>query len=224
MTRRVAVLRPEPGNAQSVARLHAMGLTPVALPIFTILPLDWEAPVASDYDGLLFTSANSLRFGGAGLMALRSLPVLAVGAATARASKAAGFDVIHTGTKDAAQLLAQAQATGKTRLLHIGGEDKTISAGGMIADSIAVYASRPSQIDRALLSDLAGCVVLLHSPRAAAHFAGLVDESAEKRSNFRIATISAAVAAAAGEGWAGVTIADAPDETALLNLAARLAD
>jgi uroporphyrinogen-III synthase len=63
-----------------------------------------------------------------------------------------------------------------------------------------------------------GALALLHSPRAAALFASLVAE----RGRRRIAAISPAAAAAAGEGWAEAHAAAAPRDQALLELAARL--
>ena len=59
--RRVLVLRPEPGAAATVKRARARGLDAVAIPLFEIEPLAWEAPPAGGFDGLLLTSANAVR-------------------------------------------------------------------------------------------------------------------------------------------------------------------
>ena len=106
MTRTLAVLRPEPGNAATVARARAAGFATLSLPVFAVVPLAWDVPDPADYDALILTSANAVRHAGAGLDRLRVLPVFAVGARTAAAARAAGFDVAQTGCEDAAALLA----------------------------------------------------------------------------------------------------------------------
>jgi uroporphyrinogen-III synthase len=61
-------------------------------------------------------------------------------------------------------------------------------------------------------------LALLHSPRAAALFAGLAGD----RSRIRVAAISLRTARAAGEGWQSVAVAPRPRDQALLELAAEL--
>ncbi|MFL6765128.1 MAG: uroporphyrinogen-III synthase, partial [Sphingomicrobium sp.] len=76
---RLLVLRPEPGASATVKRARERGLDVIAIPLFEIEPVVWEAPQATDYDGLLLTSANAVRCGGGGLGRLRPLKVYAVG-------------------------------------------------------------------------------------------------------------------------------------------------
>ena len=71
------------------------------------------------------------------------------------------------------------------------------------------------------LATLAGQVALIHSPRAAARLAALVPPAA--RATIRLATLSAAVSAAAGEGWARVEHAPAPRDDLLLAIAVAMA-
>ena len=59
--RRVLVLRPEPGASATVERARELGLDAVAVPLFEIEPVAWEAPEAARFDGLLLTSANAVR-------------------------------------------------------------------------------------------------------------------------------------------------------------------
>lgn len=224
MSRRVAVLRPEPGNRRSITTLRAMGIEPISLPLFEIASIAWDVPPLCDHDAILFTSANSLRFGGEGLNRLHSLPALAVGAATGSAAQAAGFALHHCGSGNADDLLRDASALGFSRLLHLGGEDTTIDVGETITRSITVYASRALPIDPARLTNLVDSVVLLHSARAANRFAELVVAGGHSRSDFRIAAMSHAVAETAGNGWAARQVADTPEEAALLAQAAKLAD
>ena len=74
-----------------------MGLDVQGAPLFTIEPVEWEAPAPGQYDGLLVGSANIFRHGGKQLEKLTKLPVHAVGETTADAARTAGFLVGRTG-------------------------------------------------------------------------------------------------------------------------------
>lgn len=224
MTRRVIVVRPEPGNAATCARAAAAGLGAVALPLFEVVALPWSPPDASAYDALLLTSANTLRHGGRALDRFQALPVLAVGETTAGAARAAGFEVVATGTNDAAGLIALAAAAGVTRALHLGGRDRGIAIGGPVCTSIAVYASEAVPVAPALLAVLENAIVLLHSARAARRVGTLVDAHGPPRGSIRIAALSAAITRAARPGWDAVAIAVTPSDAALLAAANALVD
>jgi uroporphyrinogen-III synthase len=216
---RLAVLRPEPGNAATAARAEALGATVVRLPLFEVHPLAWIAPDPAQFDALLLTSANAVRHGG--LQAMRRLPVLAVGAATAKAARAAGFAVARTGSGDAAALLDDSPDF--SRILHLAGRDRAAS-GGRVTTAISVYASDPVAIAAEAIAALAGSIAVLHSARAAARFAELVDHAGLARDTLCLAAISAVVAQAAGSGWRAVTVAPVPSDAALLAAAFRLGD
>lgn len=215
MTRPVLVLRPEPGNAVTVARLRARDLTAIALPLFMVVPVGWTVPDSGDHDALLLTSANAIRHGGAGLDRLISLPVIAVGAETARVAQGAGFTVVATGTKDSQALLPEIHAY--ERILHLAGRDHRAPE---TVRSVTVYASNPVAVTTL---PAANAVVMLHSPRAARRFAELISVWAIDRTAVRLAVMSPAVGDAAGEGWASVTIAAKPTDIALVASAAKLA-
>jgi uroporphyrinogen-III synthase len=208
VTRPLGVLRPEPGNTATATRIGALGYTALRLPLFAVEPTDWSAPDPAGYDALLLTSANAVRFGGKQLQLLRSLPVIAVGAATAAAARNAGFAVEMTGEADVSALDLPG------RVLHLAGRDHHPVPGG---DTRIVYASVTQMPD---LTPLVGGVALVHSPRAARRLAELVDD----RSTIAIAAISAAAATAAGAGWRAVTVADRPTDPATITAALTLAD
>ena len=216
--RPVAVLRPEPGNAATAARIEALGLDAIRLPLFAVAPVAWDCPDPAAHDAVLLTSANAVRHGGAGLERLHALPVFAVGAATARAARDAGFDVALTGNADAAALLAAAKASGVTRGLHLGGRERTVMVGGPVSAAITVYAS--DAVPEVDLAPLQGSVALLHSARAARRLAAL----AVDRGDIRLAVLSEALVVAAGSGWDRIAVAGAPDDQALLAAACALAD
>ncbi|MGN6279317.1 MAG: uroporphyrinogen-III synthase [Sphingomonas sp.] len=221
MTRRVAVLRPEPGNAVTVAALARIGLEAIALPLFEVTPLPWTAPGPSAHDGLLLTSANAIRHAGAGLAGLNDLPVFAVGAATAQAAERAGLDVVAMGSEGAAAIAAIAVDRGYRRLLHLAGRDHAPTPPGVTA-VIAVYDSGELPVAADALRAIEHGVALLHSPRAARRLASVAD--AIDRRTVRLAALSPTVADAAGSGWAEVAVAETRDDAALVALAARLAD
>jgi len=209
---KLLIVRPRPGADESAARARFMGLEPIVAPLFETRAIDWVPPDPGRFDALLLTSANAARLGGEGLLPLLALPCYAVGARTAQAARAAGFADVRTGPSDGFALAAMAGRDGAKKLLHLGGRDHVALAG---AAHVAVYASEPIG---ALPPDLGEALVLLHSPRAAARFAGL----AADRGKIVIAAISAQAAAAAGAGWKKVAVAAAPHDEALLELAAKL--
>lgn len=224
MTRPIAVLRPEPGNAATAARIETEGLTAISLPLFAVHPLDWTAPDLDEHDALLITSANTLVHGGPELLRLRALPVFAVGASTAGAARDAGFDVMAVGDRDAAAMLDLARERGRSRLLHLGGRDRSIEVGGIVTRAIAIYVSEALPITHPAIETLTRAVVLLHSSRAAGRLGVLLDEVGVERRDIAIATISDAVDRAAGDGWRARTVALEPRDDALIAAARALID
>lgn len=208
MSRTIAVLRPEPGNAVTAARVAALGHRVVRLPLFAVCAVAWEARDPAAYDSLLLTSANAVRHGGDGLAALTALPVHAVGQATADAARAAGFTVVAVG--DAG--IEAMRPPGRVLRL-VGREHRGFGKG----EAVVVYASEALRPD---ISELRGRVALIHSPRAGRALAGMIAD----RTDIAIAAISLAAAEAAGTGWRVLAVADRPTDAALIALASALAD
>ncbi|MEO6217873.1 MAG: uroporphyrinogen-III synthase [Sphingomonas sp.] len=216
MTGPLAVLRPEPGNTATAERVEALGLQAIRLPLFAVHALSWTPPDPTDHDALLLTSANALRFAGLDIADLLSLPVLTVGEKTAETARLAGFDVMAAGNTDAGAMLALASARGLSRVLHLGGRDRSIEPHGPVTRAIPVYASEEVPVAAERIRCLRGATALLHSARAAARLGELVDTHGIARSEIAIAALSPAVAAAAGTGWAIIAIAAAPTDAALI--------
>ena len=213
--RRLFVLRPEPGASATAERARALGLDAVAVPLFEVEPIQWRAPNAALFDGLLVTSANAIRCGGDELRHLRGLKTYAVGAATADAARQAGFDIVSIGETGADRLLDSVEPG--LNLLHLCGADRRLpEEAPQTIIPIVVYRARP--IEEPDMSGVAGSVALIHSPRAGRRFAELVGD----RASVTIAAISQTAADAVGEGWKSVEAADQPSDEALLALAARL--
>ena len=103
------------------------------------------------------------------------------------------------------------------RLLHLAGRD-SVSTG---ADTVIVYEAAPLPAPPGLAS-VASAVVAIHSPRAGARLADLVDEAKIGRATVAIVAISATAARATGRGWHSITVSRTPDDRALLSCAAEL--
>jgi uroporphyrinogen-III synthase len=211
--RRVLVLRPEPGASATVERARALGLEAVATPLFEVESVEWRTPDPASFDGLLLTSANAVRHGGAQLASLRGLPVYAVGEATADAARKAGFEVAATGDSNIERLLSSIPAD--LRLLHLAGEDRREPAAAQAIIRVTLYRARPIESPSLRAR---GTVALIHSPRAGRRFAELVED----RAGIAIAAISPAAAEAVGGGWDIVEAAGRPTDEAVLVLASRL--
>lgn len=209
---RVVILRPEPGASATLARATAAGIDAVAVPLFEIVALPWDAPDADAFGALLLTSANAVRHGGDGIERVRHLPAYCVGEPTAAAAREAGLVIAAIGGSDVAAL--ELHLPPGLRLLHLTGRNHRSVEG---AEAVHVYESRAIEPPPSLAA-LAGGVAMVHSPRAGARLAGLVD----RRGDIAIAAISAAAAAACGTGWRALASIQTPGDGALLALAAAL--
>lgn len=219
------VLRPEPGASATAEAAAHRGLRAIVAPLFTIRPIELDRSGLATPDALLLTSANAARALGSAIAPLATLPVYAVGEATATAARAAGFGAIIVGGPDAAATVARSAEDGVRRLLHLAGREHRVTPHPFVEiDRRVVYAADAAATLplHAVAAMRAGAVSLLHSPRAATLFARLVAEAALPRGP--IATFSPAIAAAAGPGWASVAVAAEPTDAALLAAAARLCE
>ena len=218
--RRVFIFRPEPASKRTISKARELGLDAIAIPLFDLERVDWSPPDAGEFDGLLLTSANTVKMGGALLDRYRGLPVHAVGEGTAAAAEVAGLGVATVGGGGIDQLLARVDP--EARLLHLCAEERRPpSVAGRTITVVPIY--RASERDDVHgLEELSGQVAVLHSPRAARRLSELVAPA--ERSSIRIAAISKATAEAVGEGWQDVRVAASPNDTELLALAARLCE
>lgn len=213
--RRIWVTRAHPGAARTAGRLNALGFDPLVSPLLRIDAL----PATPDLTGvqtLVFTSANGVA-AFAALSDARTLSVLAVGDATARAAREAGFATVRSADGDLAALAAliRAEARGLT-ILHPSAAEPAGDLSAAVGDAarirnLPVYEARETDVGAPGAWD----AVLIHSPRAGrALAASLSPEEVEGR----IALVLSSAAAAPLERlpFAEVRIAAAPTEDALL--------
>ena len=214
---KLLVIRPQPGADATAARVKAAGHEALMMPLFGVEPVAWDLPTADDYDSVLLTSANAVRQAGPQLAALTHLPVVAVGEVTARAARHAGLMVSHTGDAGAEALFSEVQ---DWRLLWLAGEDRTeiIAPESVRIEIRVVYRSAilPVATNFSEMT-LAADYVLLHSARAAEHFASLVADQRFDKAAISIAALSGKIAVAAGDGWRSVHVAPQPNDAALLS-------
>lgn len=218
MTRSVLVVRPEPGLAATLAMAREFGLDARGVPLGQILPIAWQCPSPESFDALLIGSANAIRHGGAQLAQIREKPVHAVGKATAKACEDAGFRVQAVGQGGLQGVLDAAIAP--LRFLRLAGATRvalSLPPGISMIEKVAYESVNLPLPREALRGDP---LVLVHSATQAAHFADEFDAMGGDRATLALAALGPRIASAAGSGWKAVHVAQSPNDTELLALAA----
>ncbi len=230
---RLLLTRPQEDARQLAESLSARGHEVVLEPL---LQIRWHDDASLDLDGVqavLLTSANGAR-ALARRTARRDASVLAVGDATARAARAAGFADVVSADGDVDTLAALARRRHDPQagaLLHVcasavaGDLAGALDAAGFEMRRAVLYEAEParafSPAGRAAIADAGLDGVLLFSPRTAAGFVRLIQ--AERLDNccrrLTMFALSPAVAeAAAALPWGSRRIAAKPRQDALLAL------
>jgi uroporphyrinogen-III synthase len=222
---RVLVTRPAEQAAATVRRLAAMGFEPVVAPALVLEPRRLAA--IPRVQAVLVTSGNAIP---ALPARLRRERLLAVGDATARRAREAGFASVTSAARDAAALAALATrlldpragplllATGEGQGAKLAAELRR--AGFRVLRRVA-YAARPARaLPQAARRALARRTIghaLFFSPASAR--AGVRLLRGLPTEGITALAISAATEAAlAPLKWAGIRVASSPDQEALLAL------
>jgi len=226
---RVWITRARPGAEATAARLSAFGFDPLIDPLLEVRDLPWPPDLAG-VGALAFTSRNGVA-AFARASRERSLPVFAVGDATADVAAEAGFTHVESARGDVADLAALiVERRPAGAVLHPAAAEPAgdlvspLLRAGIEARSVAVYetvARAPDAATLDALDDLAA--VLLHSPKAARALAAVLE--ARPAPVLRALCLSPAVAAPlaglVADGRLGaVAAAPRPRETALFDLLA----
>ncbi len=217
------VIRPEPGNAATLAAARQRGLDAHGFPLFDIAPVAWQPPT-QPWAAILAGSANVFRHGGPQLALFVQIPVIAVGEATAEAARLAGFTVAQVG-EGGLQPVTQTLAPGE--YLRLAGRDriKLTPPEGVRITTQVVYAAHPRPVPQDLGAMLnKSCVVLLHSGEAARHFRSACEFVEVSKESIYLACLAPRIAELAGQGWAGIAVAALRTDTDLLELAATMCD
>jgi uroporphyrinogen-III synthase len=229
---RLLVTRPEPDNAPTAEALRAQGHDVVLAPMLRIEMLPGVDLGAPPWSAILLSSANGARAIAAHprRAELLSLPVLAVGRASAEAARAAGFAGVVSADGDAtdlARLAAARLASAKSPVLYLAGEDRSgnlagaLSAQGIAVRTVAAYRAIraekfPADVHAALVRGEIGGV--LHFSRRSAESYVDCGRDIPRQA---LAPVHYCLSARAAEplkhaGAARILVAARPDEASLL--------
>ncbi|MGJ3232057.1 MAG: uroporphyrinogen-III synthase [Oceanicaulis sp.] len=224
----VLVTRAEPGATRTIERLRARGINAINAATARV-QFRSAAPRLDGVGAIAFTSPN-----GVGAFAAnserRDLPVMAVGAVTAAAARAAGFNTVISADGDGAalaRLIANAPPDGT--VLHVTGADQgfdlveALGARGIAARAQVMYEAVESGPLREEAAEAlrAGAIILVHSPLGARRFFNQAGDAGLTRDlgACQVAAISAKAAAPlAAVAVRRVFSAETPDEDALFKL------
>lgn len=209
------ILRPEPGASATAARAAALGLDVIVRPMFEIVSRAWDAPDPTCFDAIVLTSANAARHGGPDLLRYQNLPAFVVGEATAETARSAGLTDVTVAASSAGQLFCALEQLGLSRALHLAGEDRTAYPHVSLNVTTRIVYTAPAL---PVVLPAPPYVVVVHSVRAAVHFASL----RLTRDAVDVVAISAEVATSLGQGWRSIVTANAPRDDAMLELAVGL--
>jgi len=215
------ITRAQPGAERTASRVRALGLGALLAPLLEVRQIGPGEIDLAGVAALAFTSANGVAaFAARGLG--RDLPVFTVGAGTAAAARAAGFDEVAEGRGDVADLalmIAGLPVARAGEILHCGAAEPAgdlvgdLKRHGLRARAVALYETVETAAPLPPLKDLAA--VLLHSPKAARVLAGRLGSAGAP--GLRAICLSEAVAGPiAGLPFASIAVADEPTEAALL--------
>ena len=225
------VTRPRAEAESLAAALAERGITAIIEPL---LEIEYRAAPMPDLTGvqaILCTSANGVR-ALARLSDERSLPLFAVGAATAARAQEEGFGRVESAdgaVDDLVRLVCRRLPPEAGRLLHIAGSvvagdlAGALRAEGFAVDRVALYEARPAAALSAATAQAlaAGTVdfVLFFSPRTAAIFARLAADAGLAATMRPLTAVSLSAAAAAALGdlpFHRRLVAARPDQPSLL--------
>jgi uroporphyrinogen-III synthase len=231
------VTRPR-AEAESLGEaLMARGIGALVEPLLEIRYRDVPPPDLAGVQALLCTSGNGVS-AFARLSRERSVPLFAVGAASAARARAAGFARVASAdgkVGDLVRLIGERLRPDAGQLLHIAGSEVAgdlagqLRARGFAVERAVLYEARPAAaLSAATIRAFdAGAIdfALFFSPRTAAIFGRLVADAglAEAIRNVAAVSISAAAdAALAPLRWRARLVAERPDQPALLAALDRL--
>ena len=228
---RALVTRPRAEAESLAAALAARGIAAIIEPL---LEIDYRTPPVPDFAGvqaILCTSANGVR-ALARLSDERSLPLFAVGAATAARAQEEGFGRVESAdgaVDDLVRLVCRRLHPEAGRLLHIAGSiiagdlAEALRRRGFAVDRLVLYEARPATALSAATAQAlaAGSIdfALFFSPRTAAIFARLAAAAGLVAAMRKLTAVSLSAAAAAALGdlpFRCRLVAARPDQPSLL--------
>lgn len=224
-SRAILITRPEPGAAESARAIIALGWEPVLAPALTLAALPFKTPPRCQ--AIIITSRAAAR-----ALPPGTLPVIAVGEASAIEARARGFAEVRAAGGDAQALAALIGATLKpeagTLCLAVGEGyaldlAQALRAKGFRVIRRVVYAAHPSaelpEAARKALRDGGIHAALFTSPRSVQETIRLLRAAGLQDAAHRIIALALSPRIANALGalpWAEIRIAARPDHAALL--------
>ncbi|MCF8482047.1 MAG: uroporphyrinogen-III synthase [Rhodospirillum sp.] len=230
---RALITRPAEDAERIATPLRARGVEIMLEPLLVILPAAGPAPVLDGAQALLFTSANGVRAFRAAV-ANRTLPVYAVGDATAKVARELGFTQVTSANGDVGALVDLVRskvAPTAGDLVHVAGSVTAGDLAGSLAEAgftvriERLYQTRTAvslskEARRALAEGMIDAVFLF-SPRTARTFVELLTKAGLTGAMERV-TIYALSGAVAEEvkdlPSRAMRVASSPTQDALLSL------
>ncbi len=230
---RVLITRPEPDAGAFAALCREAGFEPLIAPLMEVNIHKKDAAL-DNIAALAFTSANGVRAFAANSLQ-RSLPVFAVGPATAKAAKEARFEEIEIAEGDVktlASLIKGRSGTISGDVLHIAGAHRAgdlaglLEQGGVPCRRAVLYEAKaaedlPRAAQEALSADPSAEWAVFFSPRTARLFTALCEKAglSARLGAVKAACLSVAVAAELSkDDWRSVEIASEPQAVAVISL------
>ena len=207
----VLVTRPKSDAAELQARLEALGHEVSVEPLLEIEPLNIDPAVFSAAQAVVATSRNALRALAASKAfdPARTLPLFAIGEATAEMARELGFFQVIAGPgtgRGLVPVIAAAAKSGNGPLVHVAGETLAFDLAGALAEHgyetrlVTAYRAVPTAqfsagAEEAISAGMIDTVILM-SPRTAAIFAQLAGTTKlkEKARRLTFLCLSAGVA------------------------------
>lgn len=223
----VWITRAQPGAEATAGRVRALGHTPIVVPLLEVRPVQTPEIDLGGVAALAFTSANGAR-AFAQVCPRRDLVVFAVGQATARAARQAGFSRVFSTDGDVtalAQGIAARRGELQGEVLHPGAEEPAGDLVGALAEwnvparRLVLYASETADLADPAVAEAAAQadVALVYSPKGGRALAEALAMHPAPR--LRVLGLSRAVLEPlADAAVAGRAFAPLPLEAALLNL------
>ncbi|MDA0262336.1 MAG: uroporphyrinogen-III synthase [Proteobacteria bacterium] len=230
---RVLVTRPRDDADELTAELERRGHLVAQLPLLDIRYLNGVALHLESVQAVLLTSANGARALSRVAKDRHDLAIFAVGDATAKAARAAGFSRISSAAGDAtalAGLVARELDPAAGPLVHVGGRQVagdlagSLREQGFAVDRVALYeviaAERMDPAIEVELREHRIDAVLFFSARTAATFVALVQQTALSQACASIDAVCLSDAVAeeiTAVAWHRVKIAARADQPSLLD-------
>ncbi|OXE37703.1 MAG: uroporphyrinogen III synthase [Phenylobacterium zucineum] len=174
--KRIWITRTEPAATETAAQVRERGHDPWVAPLIEVRPLVSEPLDLNGVGALAFTSNNAVR-AFCDLSSERQVRVFAVGAATAKAARAAGFRRVLSSDRDVS-ILAQGIVERRREItgivLHPGALEPAgdlvaaLESHGIAARGVAIYDTCPTDLSDGQIAEMAEMdMALIHSAKAA---------------------------------------------------------